>query len=149
MKLGFTGTRNDPTDAQVRWLKHLFEQLQISEGHHGACVGSDLAFHRLALEFDVPLFVHPPTNPKYLATECLVPRPNVTVLPAKPYFNRNRDIGAAAEGLVGLPKHEQQPSEDQWGGTWYTIEYTHRRLNKPVMLCYPSGRTEKRDPRKV
>jgi hypothetical protein len=49
MILGFTGTRRGLTEVQIRWLQDLFERLRIDEGHHGACVGADLEFHKLAV----------------------------------------------------------------------------------------------------
>jgi hypothetical protein len=150
MRLGFTGTREQITDAQKDWLATVFDQLQIDVLHHGACVGADAYAHSLAVERMIPVVVHPPIKTKYLAAECLLDMPGVTILPAKPYLNRDRDIVGCCEGLVALPKNkEPQLNTDYIGGTWYTIRYAQERYNRPVMICYPDGEVEKREVRMI
>ena len=144
MILGFTGTRQKVTDVQMKWLSVVFNQLTIHELHHGACVGADQAAHILALQHGIPIVVHPPVNPTYLAALCLTPQAKVTILAAKPYLNRNRDIVGATEGIVALPQQLREPPPLQWGGTWYTVDYAVR-LNKSVVICYSDGRIEKRN----
>jgi hypothetical protein len=144
MILGFTGTRRGLTEVQIRWLQDLFERLRIDEGHHGACVGADLEFHKLAVLHGVPLVVHPPVNTKFLAAECLTPGPLVKVKRAKPYLHRDRDIAGACEGLAATPWQDAEPPLMDGGGTFYTIRYA-QRLNKPVMICFANGRVEKRE----
>jgi len=79
-----------------------------------------------------------------VSLKCLQGNQLVTVLPAKPPLNRNRDIVAATTGLVALPRQLTEPPPLQSGGTWYTINYA-LRLNRPVVICYPSGKVEKRN----
>lgn len=144
MRVGFTGTRTHATDAQLAWLYGVFEQ-EITELHHGACQGADATAHTIALENGVRIHVWPPTNLRLCATECLVPDPLVTVHPRMPYLNRDREIVAATTGLIAVPKQNRQPPPEEWGGTWYTVDYAER-MNKPVTIVYPSGELEQRMP---
>jgi hypothetical protein len=148
MILGFTGTRYPITDAQTRWLGQAFDSLRIDMLHHGACVGADLAAHECAVAHELSIVVHPPTNPKLVALQCLKSdNTNVLVLPAKPYLNRNRDIVGACDGVMALP---DGPDPGEYtlshSGTWYTVHYAVR-MNKPVIICYPDGQIEKRNQR--
>jgi hypothetical protein len=143
MILGFTGTRENLTDPQLGWL---YEQLEGADAtvHHGACVGADLAVHKTALDNGLWVHVWPPTNMKLVAAECVTPEVGVIYHPRMPYLNRNREIVNAAQELVALPKHEEQPGPLNWGGTWYTVDFAER-MNKRVTICYPSGRVEVRE----
>jgi hypothetical protein len=149
MIIGFTGTREKLTDAQLGWLYTTLETGKadgtITELHHGACQGADLAAHQAALDVELKVHVWPPVNPRYVAPECLTPHPLVTVHHAMPYLNRDREIVRATYGLIALPKHDEQPSRELWGGTWYTVDFAER-MNKPVIICYPKGVVEQRKP---
>lgn len=147
MRLGVTGTREGASELQKLWLADVFDQLTIHALHHGACVGVDELAHVYAMERQIPIVVHPPTNPKLVAKLCLTPHTSVTVLPAKPYLHRDRDICATTKGLLALPKEDKEPPPLAQGGTWFTVNYM-LRLNKMVILCYPDGRIEKRNVRR-
>lgn len=140
---GFTGTREKITDAQLAWLYTELEDNRPTEVHHGACTGADIAVHETALDLDLLIHVWPPVNLKYCATQCLYPRRGVIVHPRMPYLNRDREIVQAATVLKALPKQEQQPPANLWGGTWYTVDFA-QRMRVPVDICYPSGRVENR-----
>lgn len=150
MIIGFTGTREGLTNQQLGWLVTTFETGKqdgtLAEVHHGGCVGADAAVHAQAIELEIPIHVWPPINPKYLAVETLAPHPLVTVHRGMQYLDRDRQIVGATYGLVALPKHNEQPERMLWGGTWYTVDFAER-MNKPVIICYPKGRVEQRDPR--
>lgn len=141
MKLGFTGTRNKPTDAQLRqllsFLRGSGDDDYIEALHHGACVGADLAAHQYAFSLEMPIVVHPPIKEAYLAFQCLEPHPNVTVLERKPYFVRNRDIVDAADRLLAVPDGPRRPDS----GTWHTINFAMYR-QMPITVCWPDGRME-------
>jgi hypothetical protein len=146
MILGFTGTRGIVTGPQLRWLYDFLdddinsEEREIEAVHHGACIGADMEMHMACLERGIPLFVHPPTKTNFLAVECLTPIKNlVTVLPAKPYLNRDRDIVGAASALVALPGK----AEAEGGGTWYTVNFA-ARMSKPAIIVHPDGNVERR-----
>jgi hypothetical protein len=146
MIVGFTGTRENLTDVQLGWLYTTLESDKtITAIHHGACQGADAAAHQGALDNEIPVHVWPPTNPKYVATQCLIAHQLVTIHHAMPYLNRDREIVRATDGLIALPKHDKQPDRAYWGGTWYTVDFAER-LSKPVVICYPNGGIEIRNP---
>jgi hypothetical protein len=149
MIIGTTGTREGLTNQQLAWLATTFETGKqdgtIAQVHHGACIGADAAVHAQALELEIPIHVWPPINQKYAAVGCFVPHPLVTVHRAMQYLDRDRQIVSAAYGLVALPKHNEQPERMLWGGTWYTVDFAER-MGKPVIICYPNGVVEQRNP---
>lgn len=147
--VGFTGTRDGCSNRQLAWLVRALGPENYAPGtltiHHGACVGADAAVHAQAVEYGHHVEVWPPTKRNYLAVECVSPHPLVTVHPAKPYLDRDREIDRAAEVLVALPKQNEQPDRLYWGGTWYTVDFMERLL-KPVTIVYPNGAVEQRFP---
>lgn len=148
--IGATGTRHGVTDAQRAWVYTVFEE-GIRDGtvtgvHHGACVGADEFIHEVALESGVRIDVWPPVHTKYLAGQCIMAHPLVTVHPPMPYLNRDREVvrGGVA-GLIALPRQDFQPSRELWGGTWYTVDFAER-IGHNIVICYPNGKVEKRLP---
>jgi hypothetical protein len=111
----------------------------IDEIHHGACMGADQEVHDGAIERGIPLVVHPPVNTRWLAESCIAEHELVTVIPAKPYLNRDRDIVSAIEALIAFPLKR----EADGGGTWYTIGFA-QRMGKPVTIIYANGEVEER-----
>jgi hypothetical protein len=145
MIIGFTGTREGLTNQQLGWLVTLLEEQAaaarngvVTQIHHGACEGADLAVHKACLDMEIPVHVWPPTNPKHTAPQCLQPHPLVTVHHFMPYLVRDREIVRTTAGLIVLPKHDAKPDRMAWGGTWYTEDFAER-MNKPVIICYPKG----------
>ena len=128
LRLGFTGTRREPTEVQSDWLWR--EIVSYRELHHGACVGADYVAHQAALSTAIPIIVHPPVNARLRMTY----DPAATWLSAKPYLDRNRDIVNATDELIALP----DGPERQQSGTWATIRYA-KRLGRLVIICYPDG----------
>lgn len=144
MIYGFTGTRNEPTDAQLIWLKAMFIVSLPTELHHGACVGADAWAHRLALQTlagRIQITVHPPVKQALMMpiNKILSPFGGIAILGPKPYLARNRDIVNAAEKLIALPDGPERPKS----GTWYTINYATEN-GVPVWICYPDGELEER-----
>ena len=45
IKVGFTGSRHGMTQEQYDELKKIIKAKEISEFHHGMCIGSDLRAH--------------------------------------------------------------------------------------------------------
>lgn len=135
MILGMTGTRNPLTDAQQAWLA---EQVAgAARFHHGACVNADADGHQAAIAAGVDIVVHPPVDERLM-----MPRDDVGLwLPAKPYLDRNRDIGDACTSLIAVPDSPERPKS----GTWYTVRYV-MQLRKLVTVCYPNGTVEIRYP---
>lgn len=131
LRLGFTGTRNEPTEAQADWLWR--EICSYRELHHGACVGADFLAHQAALDVGLQIIVHPPFNDRLRMRY----DPRATWLPAKPYLVRNRDIVDATDELIAIP----DGPERRQSGTWSTVRYAIQ-LGRRVTICYPDGRTD-------
>lgn len=130
-RLGFTGTRRDPTKAQLDWLWRILPGWE--ELHHGACVGADYTAHQAALECGITgerLVVHPPINDRLRMRY----DSRALWMPAKDYLARNRDIVDATVELIAIP----DGPERQQSGTWSTIRYA-AHLGRTVTICYPDG----------
>lgn len=139
-KRGFTGSRNDPTDAQLDWLWRQFDD--CGEWHHGACVGADEASHQAAIDNGLDgrrLVVHPPTN----SARRMHYDHRALWLPGKPYLDRNRDIVDATDELLAMPNAPEDDPRSQRSGTWMTIRYAVQ-VGRGVAICYPDGRVEVR-----
>lgn len=114
MTLGFTGTRRGMTtqqQAQLAWL------LQVLHGgtrtyevfHHGAAIGADSEAALLAKRYGWQIVEHPAGD-----------------MPLR----RNRDIVRACDLLIAAPLEN---TEQQRGGTWYTVRVA-RQFRKPVIM---------------
>lgn len=130
MKLGFTGTRRGMTPAQVAFLEWYFETYNVTEFHHGDCVGADAEAHEIADKvYGCKIVIHPPINETNRAF-CV----GDVLLPAEHYMTRNQDIVRDTNELVAMPATNQ---EVQRSGTWSTVRYA-RKGNKPVHVVGPS-----------
>lgn len=125
MKVGFTGTRKGMSPRQRRQLAAILHA--VTEIHHGDCVGADEQAHELAVEAGIRRVVHPPSNPGKRAW-CGIDDGS-TVLPAKPYLARNRDIVDACDVLMAAP----YGPEEVRSGTWSTVRYA-RKIGKATRI---------------
>lgn len=137
MKLGFTGTQRGMTGRQRASFRLLLVDLNVSELHHGDCVGADEEADADAKRMMiVKVVAHPPDDDK-LRAFCGAP---TVVLPPKPYLKRNQDIvDAGLDGLVATPKDSAKPNSLRGQGTWTTIGYA-LKANRPVWIVYPDGK---------
>lgn len=136
-KIGFTGTREELTEPQLAALGAVFTAEQtgeVTEVHHGDCVGADAAFHDLATRSGARTVGHP-CDIKGLRANCVCDE----VLPVKKPLDRNRDIVDAVEVLIACP----EGPERQRSGTWSTIRFA-LRVGKPVVIVWPDGRVERK-----
>lgn len=129
-KAGFTGTQQGMTEAQREACQGLLVSLGIKELHHGDCIGADVDMHKLALEKELFVVIHPPEDPKKRAF-C---RGDVNLL-EKPYLERNHDIIDVCDLLIATPKEED---EQLRSGTWATVRYA-RKQKKSIYIVFPSG----------
>jgi hypothetical protein len=129
MKIGFTGTRYGMTPEQMMILYRMLDDRWHTEFHHGDCLGADSQAHTLAIKTNSIIILHPPSNPRLRAF-----KQGCVTRPEKPYLQRNRDIVDETDLLIAAPKSTQ----DQSGGTWYTIHYALRK-GKPVTVLTPDG----------
>jgi hypothetical protein len=129
-KLGFTGSREEPSDYQKEKIRQILTTFkskaenQKVEFHHGDCVGSDAYAATTAKELGYWVVSHPPTDTKLQAYA-----PSDEIRTAKPYLDRNRDIVNETQAMLATPSKP----ETNYGGTWYTIRYA-RTNSKPIVV---------------
>ena len=103
--------------------------------HHGDCIGADTDAHNLVVDyfkenlysFVGRIIIHPPII-EYKRSFCKAK----TVLPPKPYLERNHDIVDSSDVLIATPKEMEQQLRS---GTWATIRYAVK-TKKPVNILY-------------
>jgi hypothetical protein len=134
MRIGFTGTRLGMTDKQKEVIGEALEwALEITEVHHGVCVGADEEFHSLAVELGIPIVGHPPSEVVYLAK---IPDEEFEhSFRPKKYLVRNREMVDVCDMIYAAPK---EYAEVLRSGTWATVRYTIAK-EKPVGIVFPNG----------
>ena len=133
MKIGFTGTQGTVTVAQFDLLTAVVDELEeMTEAHHGDCIGADKVFSDLvdAIKFGTKIHSHPPIDEAKRAF-C---RADVEY-EAKDFLVRNHDIVDACEMLIACPKTK----EVLRSGTWATVRYA-RKSNKPIVILWADGK---------
>jgi len=132
MKVGVTGTQQGWTRHQKVAFTLLIADLDITEFHHGDCVGCDEQAARVVKKrFSLGiLHCHPPDDPKKRAYVS-----GGTIYPEKPYLERNKDIARACELLIVLPKTAQYSIRS---GTWHTYRCA-LAMDKGIIVIGPEG----------
>lgn len=138
MKVGFTGTRTGTTDEQHRALCLWVQMHEVTEFHHGCCLGADTEAFDIVVEYapDARRIAHPPTN-RSLVSEKTLRFSHETRAPL-PYLERNRAIVDETEILLACPAGP----EEQRSGTWSTIRYG-RKLKRRILIFWPDGTVTK------
>lgn len=109
--------------------------------HHGGCVGADEEAHAIAVEFELPIWIHPANIPEMQA-RC--EGGNKTICTTRPPLVRNRAIVAATELVIATPYENEEVLRS---GTWATIRQA-QRLGKHIIVVYPDGRVHEQNTRK-
>lgn len=142
---GFTGTRKHPSGLQANYVDSVLRNPDngIKAVHHGACIGSDAMAHEFAIKADLSIIIHPPLNTSFMMDldqmfDTWNAAKRVTILPAKPYLDRDRDIVRCSDVIIATPDNHIEK-----GGTWYTIKYAVG-CGVPVFICHRDGTIEKR-----
>lgn len=132
VKIGFTGTRDGMTFQQWKAVFELLDEhrKQITEFHHGDCVGADEEVHDIAMRLGLYIIVHPPDNDR-LRAFC---QGNITLEP-KPYLVRERNIVESTDNVLATPATKQRVARS---GTWTTTAYA-LETNKLWKVVYPDG----------
>jgi len=134
MRIGFTGTQTGLTPMQFNLLVEVLGELhEVTEAHHGDCIGADFEFATIVkcVAPDVVVHRHPPTNKtKRANTRFDVDHP------PKEYLVRNKEIVRAADFIIACPKGQH---EEQRSGTWSTVRFA-RRCNMPIVILWPDGK---------
>jgi len=134
VSVSFTGTRKGITDFQESTIRdtlhnHIFT---FDDFHHGDCKGADEQFHNLVIEhinkFGGEMIIHPPDNNKHRAF-C----EEGTILPEKPYLERNKDIVDACDLIIATP-HRDDEINKQRSGTWSTIRYAKKQKKDIIII---------------
>lgn len=136
MRLGFTGSREGMTPHQVDGVMNFITEYEnnITEVHHGDCVGADEEFDALCIAHlpNAKRCIHPPRDPK-LRAWCQAT--GATTYEPAEYHMRNRTIVKMSDRLLCTPRRQQG------GGTWYTIYYA-REWGVPAHIFFPDGQEE-------
>ena len=135
MIVGFTGSRKNMTDKQVEVFGQIAKTLDISEFHHGDCIGSDAKADEIVknISKDIKMVIHPPSYKKDRAN-C---KGDVIIKPAS-YHDRNKDIVNHSEVLVATPSCK----ENFTSGVWATVRLARRR-GIPVYIIKQNGIVKK------
>lgn len=132
MKVGFTGTRQGMTSAQKEKVESLLDNFEVSEVHHGDCIGADAQFHIIASERQLNIIGHPALGVEGARA---FSSGFSNILNPKPPLDRNRDIIAVSNILIATPKESR---EQRRSGTWATIRYA-QAAGKTIYLISPNG----------
>lgn len=124
MKLGFTGTQVGMSERQKAQLVAVLVRYNISEFHHGDCIGADAEADAIARAHGIPITIHPPIIPSKRA---YCGKPGDGLWLPKQYLERNHDIVDATDFLVAAPRTDE---EELRSGTWATVRYARKRGKK-------------------
>ena len=131
MKIGFTGTQDGMTQEQKDNLRLFLISISARELHHGDCIGADAEAHAIAMEMNIPVVIHPPSDPKKRAF-C---EGAAFVHPSKPYKIRNHHIVDETEMQTATPNGK---TEHLRSGTWMTVRYA-RKKHRIIWIFFPDG----------
>ena len=128
MIAGFTGSRKlKLTEQQKNTLAEFIKNMEITEFHHGDCIGADASVHEfIRLQFpDMKIIIHPPVDSKNRAF-C----EGDIILVKKDYMERKRDIVDSCDVLFALPPESSNPRS----GTLATIRYSEKKQIAVIKL---------------
>lgn len=132
--VGFTGTRHGMSRKQKATVRELLSRLcrdqKVIWFRHGDCIGADAQAHEIARMLGYQVLIHPPDNDA-LRAFC---DDAFSVLPARPYLDRNLRIVQHSHILLAAPSGE----EVQRSGTWETIRIA-RKIKVPIRIIMPDG----------
>lgn len=137
MDIGFTGTQDAVTEAQLASFVYVMKLLRLSAEnvqnvafHHGDCIGADDIAGKVAKKLHYRIILHPPTNKSKRAfgeyDEAKEPRE---------YLQRNKDIVLESEVVLAMPAENKERVRS---GTWSTIRFA-RKQAVPRIIIYPDG----------
>lgn len=132
MNYGFTGTREGMSERQILALEEILcdGNTFTAQFHHGGCHGADMDAHKAAAIYTCR-HVHPGSVEQHWHWENR--NDYGTLLPWKPFLERNYDIVDVCEALIAAPRTLY---EERRSGTWATIRYA-RKIGRPVIILDP------------
>lgn len=131
MIVGFTGTREGMTMAQMAIVARELQRLGTEELQHGCCVGADEQAHQIARWYGWRIYGRP--GPVTWWSMPIVPEEFTRLAQPRPFAERNREI-AACGVLVAAPKGHDLVV----GGTGMTVRLA-RGLGRRVVVVLPDG----------
>lgn len=144
MILGFSGTRMGMTAAQEYVVADFIRARagQISEVHHGCCVGADAEFHALIRRHtSAKIIGHPPISEYQLHIKSLVDYTSMAdcdqLYQPADYLVRDDSILAVSEYMLFTPRTREP--QQRGSGTWYCIRHWGE---EPRTIVYPTGSVE-------
>lgn len=134
MKIGFTGTQHGITPPQFDLMVEVLQELhEVTEAHHGDCVGADYQFSLVvdAIFGFGKITGHPPEDNKKRGFARVD-----NMRPALPFLVRNCNIVNETDLLIACPKGQH---EETRSGTWATIRYA-RKQKGIIVILWPDGK---------
>ncbi len=120
------------TRRQRDTVAYLFRELELTELHHGDCVGADAQAHKIAKSTLARIVVHPPLSSSRLRSFCAGDESR------KPCAFLVRNSHIVKEGIDGLIAAPRESTEQLRSGTWSTIRKA-RRLGRRIFIVNPDG----------
>lgn len=134
MTLGFTGTREGMTAAQLAAFEVLVESLpDLHAFHHGACVGADEQAARVVMRDSAVFVVARPCTLAAFVSQKALQWADFVHTPVAP-LDRNRIIVAVTHRMIATPAGP----ETKRSGTWSTIRYA-KSVKRPLTIIWPDG----------
>lgn len=130
MKVGFTGSRLGMNQLQADIFRTFIIGHDVTEFHHGDCIGADADAHNIIQPYKIPIIIHPPIDTKFRAN-C---KSSLSVF-KKGYLERNQDIVDQTDILIAVPEGFNELVRS---GTWYTVRYA-RKCSKNVYIIFMNG----------
>jgi len=134
MKIGFTGTQTGITPPQFDLLVEVLQELhEVTEAHHGDCLGADREFSIIVdcIFGTGKIHCHPPEDGKKRAF-CRVD----VMYEALPFLVRNHNIVNKTDILIACPKGM---NEEVRSGTWATVRFA-RKQKGIIVILWPDGK---------
>lgn len=135
--VGFTGTQLGMTEDQKDALSRILVDEDVTELHHGDCIGADDEAHAIATDLHITVVIHPPENEAKRAW-CH----SEDMRRPRPYLDRNHAIvdllatvrhDGARAFLIAAPKGP----EVLRSGTWATVRYARNSAGVRTEVLYP------------
>lgn len=133
------------TDKQVESLDKVIGTLAkrfstIGIFHHGGGAGSEERAALLARVKGLKVTAHPTTNVNHRSRRLSLT--SHIIMPPVDNALKNRNIVNISDLMIAAPYEEREVMR---AGTWSTVRYT-RLLAKPIIIIYPMGLVESRQP---
>jgi len=132
MKIGMTGSRegisSSASDTLTRFK--VLNKDNITEAHHGDCIGADENFHNNMVSSGIQVVIHPPDQ-NVMRAFCK----GGIIRKAFPFLVRNHHIVDETGLLLAFPSTKKEILRS---GTWATIRYA-KKTNKKVIIIFPDG----------